>query len=130
MNLTGTTVVVLLLTLSGCATACYFDARGNRLPGLPFVWKDHKGKAHLAYVRTTSGFGQATFTVDRGESGGYTKFATNVDSSAGADLAGTALDRAVDVGRRAAWADLRSRALQLEEGREKRELLRRLEDWR
>jgi hypothetical protein len=97
---------VLLWLLAGCArTRFYADADGRtELPGLPFTWVDGEGKPHLAYVSTSTGFGKASFEVYRAESGGYTRFASNLDSTAAADLAGGIIDRAFDAGLKAGEA--------------------------
>jgi hypothetical protein len=101
--------------LWGCATAHFYDERGKELPGLPFVWKDAEGQPHNAYVKASTGFGAATFSVDRSESGGYTKFSNNLDSTGVADLSATLLEEAFEAGKRAAWEELRSRIERLED---------------
>ena len=118
----------LLILLAGCATTYYFDENGKELAGLPFVWKDANGKAHLAYVKTSTGFGQATFTMERAEAGGYTKFASNLDSTGAAQLTADVLDRAFEAGMRAARLELRERISNLEDANAKGSLLKKLEE--
>ena len=115
-----------LLVASGCAVTRFYDERGRELPGLPFVWKDSAGRPHLAYAEASTGLGEASFTVERSERGGYTRFSSNLDSSAGTQLAGDAIEWAFEAGKLAARAELRSRVEQMPDGREKRALLKDL----
>ena len=120
--------VLLAVWASGCAVAHYYDEEGKDLPGMPFTWKDQYGKAHLAYVKTSTGLGQATFTLERTESGGYTRFTNNLDSTAVTETAGVALESAFEAGRMAARAEIRERVMQLEDDAAKRALQRALEE--
>ncbi len=44
--------LVAMLFSVGCASTHYYKEDGKtELPGLPFVWKDEKGKAQRAYVK-------------------------------------------------------------------------------
>lgn len=116
------------LALSGCASAHFYDERGEELPGLPFVWNDALGQPHLAYVKTSTGFGTAAFSLDRSESGGYTKFSNNLASTGVADLSETLLKEAFDAGKQAAWEGFRARIERLEDPVRRDALLRELED--
>ena len=120
--------LLLAIWASGCAVAHYYDEEGNDLPGMPFVWKDQLGKAHLAYVATSTGLGQATFTLERTETGGYTRFTNNLDSTAGSEMAGNAIQSAFEAGRLAARAEIRERLEQLPDDAAKRALQRALEE--
>ena len=95
---------------------------------MPFVWKDPQGKAHLAYVKTSTGFGQATFTLERTETGGYTRFTNNLDSTAVSEMAGDAFQSAFEAGRLAARAEIRERVLELQDDAARRALQRALEE--
>jgi hypothetical protein len=112
----------------GCAHTEFYGADGSRLKGLPFVYVDEAGSKHLAFVSTSTGFGTAAFAVDRTQDGGYTKFSTNLNSTAAAELAGGALDQAFDLGKKAALLELQERALRLPADDPARErILRELE---
>jgi len=116
------------ILVSGCATADYYDELGNELPGLPFVWKDAEGKPHLAYVRTSTGFGEATFTVERSEAGGYTRFTNNLDSTALAESTGDVIEKAFLAGKQAAKAELKARISTMEDAATRSQLLRKLDE--
>ena len=120
-------VLSALPLLAGCASAHYYDENGDELPGLPFVWKDAEGEPHLAYVGTSPGLGEATFTVERNESGGYTKYTNNLDSAGAARVTGDIIERAFEAGRRTAWAEMRARILELEDPETRDTLLRHLD---
>jgi hypothetical protein len=130
MKTTALVLAMLSMSVSGCATAKFYDQKGEELPGLPFVYKDHQGLPHLAYVKTTSGFGEATFSIDRNESGGYTKFSNNLDSTAAAQLTGDVVSKAFEAGRKAGRAELEARIRKLEDRTVRDALLRDLEDAR
>lgn len=117
-----------LIFFAGCATTYYYDENGKELVGLPFVWKDEKGKARLAYVKTSTGFGQATFTLERNEAGGYTRVTSNLDSTAAAQLTGDVLDRAFEAGKRAARIEMRERISNMDDASTKSTLLKKLEE--
>jgi hypothetical protein len=121
------TVVVSLGVAGGCASAYYFDDQGNELPGLPFVWNDAEGKPHLGYVRTSSGLGEATFSLKREEAGGYTTFSNNLDSTGVSELSGEVLKSAFEAGKRAAWVEIRQRLLDMDDTTPRDALLRGLE---
>lgn len=120
--------VLLAVWASGCAVAHYYDEEGKDLPGMPFVWKDQYGKAHLAYVKTSTGLGQATFTLERTETGGYTRFTNNLDSTAVSEMAGSAFEAAFEAGKIAARAEIQERILRLEDDAARRALQRALEE--
>jgi hypothetical protein len=120
--------VLAAFWMSGCATAKFYDQKGDELPGLPFVYKDHEGQPHLAYVKTTTGFGEATFSVERSEAGGYTKFSNNLDSTGTAQLTSDVISKAFDAGRMAARAELKAKILKLEDRATRETLLRDLDE--
>jgi len=124
----GSALCLGSILVAGCATTYYYDENGRELPGLPFVWKDEKGISHLAYVKVSTGFGQATFTLERSEAGGYTRFTSNLDSTAAAHLTGDVLDKAFEAGKRAARLELRERISNIEDSSAKTTLLKRLQE--
>jgi hypothetical protein len=83
------TALAALWLLSGCAHTHYYadDEGKTELPGLPFTWVDKDGKPRQAYVSTCTGFGEASFEIQRTETGGYVRFSQNLDSTAAAALA-------------------------------------------
>ena len=116
------------ILVSGCAAANYYDELGNELPGLPFVWKDAEGKPHLAYVRTSTGLGEATFTVERNEAGGYTRFTNNLDSTAVGQATGEVIEKAFLAGKMAAKAEFKARISAMEDAATRSQLLRKLDE--
>lgn len=115
------------LVLAGCATARFYDEKGERLPGLPFVWKDAEGRSHLAYVRSSTGFGSAAFSLERKEDGGYVKFSNDLDSRGATQITGDLLDRVFEAGVREGRAQIRERILRMEDAAARGALLRELE---
>jgi hypothetical protein len=120
------------LVASGCAHTDYYDADGKELKGLPVVYRDAAGGAHLVYVTTSTGFGQSSFTVTRDEAGGYTEFTTNLDSTAAATLTGGLIDKISDVafsaGKKAAAAEMSSELQELPNSPQKQKALEHLRD--
>ncbi len=122
------------LACAGCATARFYDENGRPLPGLPFVWKDAEGRSHLSYVRASTGFGSAAFSLKRQESGGYTEFTNNLDSKGATQIAGDILDRVFAAGVREGRAQtallkarLTERALRMEDAAARKAILEELE---
>lgn len=121
-------VILSMAGSAGCASAYYFDEQGNELPGLPFVWLDAEGRPHLGYVRTSSGLGEATFSIKREEAGGYTTFSNNLSSTGVAELSGDLLKGAFEAGKRAAWVEIRERLLKVDDAATRDAILEDLEE--
>jgi hypothetical protein len=125
--------VLLTITLAGCAHTHYYtvDMEGKKeLPGMPFLWKDSHGALHDGYVSTCSGFGTASFEIERSETTGiYTKFSNNLDSTAAAQLAGGLIDHAFELGKSAGAAEEKAKTTkEVEQNRAKlREEIERID---
>lgn len=117
------------LLVSGCAhTHYYADKEGNKeLAGLPIIWIDKEGNRQEAYVSTCSGFGTASFELERTSDGGFTKFSNNLDSTAAAQIAGSILDKAFEAGKTAARAEMREKALRNPDPERRRAILESLD---
>ena len=99
--------LAVMWLLSGCAHTHYYadDEGKTELPGLPFTWVDKDGNPRQAYVSTCTGFGKASFEIQRTEAGGYLRFSQNLDSTAAAELAGSLADKAFEAGKKAGAAE-------------------------
>lgn len=104
-------VLGVVFGLAGCAHTVFYDSNKEELPGLPFLYHDGQS-TKLIYVNTSTGFGTASFAVERDTIGGYTQFSTNLDSTAAAQIAGNVIDKAFEAGKKAMAAEVKSAVLE------------------